>query len=138
MTGYDDIIDRPRPVSAGRRRMSAQERAAQFAPFAALTGFGALITETARVTEPRVELDESARAELDARVRLLAEHLQQQPEVAVTYFVPDDRKAGGAYVTARGAVKKIDGYGRRLILSDGRAVGFDDVCAIRGDLFDEL
>ena len=138
MSRYDDIIDRPRPVSGTRPRMDPAARAAQFAPFAALTGFGAVITETARATDERIELDEGGREALDARLRALSERLGERPEIAATYFEPDGRKPGGAYVTVRGAAKKLDLYGRRLVLADGTDVALDELYALTGEIFDEM
>lgn len=138
MSDYSDIIHLPHPVSPTRKRMSAEERAGQFAPFAALTGFGAVITETARVTDERIELDEGAQEELDARLQILREHLPERPPVAVTYFVPDGQKSGGAYVTALGEVKKLDLYERRLILTDGSALALDDIYTLDGEIFEGI
>lgn len=138
MNPYEDIINRPHPVSKTRRRMSAQERAAQFAPYAALTGFGAVITETARTTEPRRELDEGAREELNARLRALSERLDERPSVAVTFFLPDERKDGGAYIAVFGQAKKIDLYERELVFTDGNAIALDDIYALNGELFDGI
>lgn len=138
MRGYDDIIHLPHPVSPTRRRMTAEERAAQFAPFAALTGFGAVIVETARTTDARIELDEYGRERLDARLRVLQEALADEPVVTATYFVPDERKDGGAYVTAQGVVKKLDVYERQIVFTDGRAVSFDDLYALDGAVFDDM
>ncbi len=138
MRDYDDILHLPHPVSSTRRRMTAEERAAQFAPFAALTGFGAVIVETARTTDARIELDEYGRERLDARLRTLQEALADEPVVTVTYFVPDERKEGGAYVTVQGAVKKLDVYERQIVFTDGRAVSFDDLYALDGAVFDDM
>lgn len=138
MSNYDDILPLPHPVSPTRRRMSAEERAAQFAPFAALTGFGAVIVETARTTAARIELDEYGRERLDARLRVLQEALADEPVVTATYFVPDERKDGGAYVTAQGVVKKLDVYERQIVFTDGCAVSFDDLYALDGAVFDDM
>lgn len=127
---YDDIIDLPHHVSGTRPRMSAHDRAAQFSPFAALTGFGAAITETARRTEEKIELDEQKKAELDERLRFLQGRIGSRPEADITYFRPDARKSGGAYVTVRERVKRIDLYRRQLLLEDGRAVALDDILRI--------
>lgn len=138
MRDYSDILHLPHPVSSTRRRMTAEERAAQFAPFAALTGFGAVIVETARTTDARIELDDGAREELDARLRVLQEHRADRPPVAVTYFVPDERKEGGAYVTALGEVKKLDPIARTLVLTDGSSIALDDIYALGGAVFDDM
>ena len=130
MSRYDDIIDLPHHVSENHPPMSRANRAAQFSPFAALTGFGAVIDETARLTEEKIELDEHAKAELDETLRVIAENIAARPEVTVTYFVPDGRKAGGAYVTGRHRVKKLDSLAQTITMTDGTVVAMDDVCAI--------
>ena len=93
---YDDMIDLPHPTSNKHPRMSIQDRAAIFSPFAALSGHGAAIAETARLTDQRMELDEDTKAELDQRQAVLLEHIGEQPEITVTWFQPDERKEGGA------------------------------------------
>ena len=113
---YDDIINLPHPVSKTHPRMSMIERAAQFSPFAALTGYGAAIKETARLTDRKLELDEETQALLDLRQHFLLEHLAQRPEVTITYFEPDAHKEGGSYQTITARVKKLDEY-QRLLLS---------------------
>ena len=132
---YEDIIHLPHHVSGKRARMSLHDRAAQFAPFAALTGYGDAIDETARRTETRIEPDENAMSELDERFRRLQERLPEKPEITLTCFMPDAKKAGGAYVEASGVVKKIDGLARMIFLEDGRKIPMDDVIALAGDIF---
>ena len=132
---YDDIIRLPHPTSAKHPRMPISDRAAIFSPFAALTGHAAAIAETARLTQRKVELDEDARAELDRRQAVLLEHIAQQPEVTVTWFQPDERKDGGAYVTTTGRLKKFDEVRRVLVLTDGTAIPLDDVTEIGGEGF---
>lgn len=127
----EDIISLPHPVSPRRKRMSMQERAAQFAPFAALTGFDDRIGEEARLTDARLELDECAKGVLDARLRRIAERIREKPEASVTYFVPDAKKKGGAYITASGGVKRIDPIERLILMADGTAIPLDDVYDIR-------
>ncbi len=124
---YDDIINLPHPSSKRFPRMPLQERAAQFSPFAALTGYDDTIRETARLTDRRVELDESRRLELDAALRDLGARLEARPEVLVTYFLPDARKEGGQYVHVSGRLKKIDAVSRTLLLEDGTRIRIDDV-----------
>lgn len=131
MTGpYDDIINLPHPTSPRHPRMSAIDRAAQFSPFAALSGHEAAVKETARLTDRRVELTEGAKSELDMTLRLIAEHLPEHPEVSITYFEPDGKKDGGAYRTAIGTVKKIDNFLRTVILTDGQQISIDDIYGI--------
>lgn len=119
MSRYDDIINLPHHVSPARPRMDSEARAAQFAPLAALTGFGAVITETAWTAEARIELDAGGREALDERLCTLAAHIGERPRIAATYFVPDEKKDGGAYVTAQGAAKRVDLDERRLTMADG-------------------
>ncbi len=127
---YDDIIDLPHHVSRTRPPMSAGDRAAQFSPFAALTGFGAVITEAGRYTDARPELDEQQRAELDWRLQRIQERISEQPEIGLTYFAPDMKKAGGQYITTTGRVKKLDVFGGSVILADGRAIPIQDITDI--------
>ena len=135
---YDDILHLPHPTSKNHPRMSIQERAAQFPPFAALTGHAAAIAETARLTDRKMELDEDTRAELDRRQAILLEHIDQQPEVTVTWFRPDERKEGGAYLTTTGRLKKIDALGRRLVLLDGTGIPLEDVADLESECFRKL
>ena len=124
---YDDIIDLPRPECSRRSRMTNYDRAAQFSPFAALTGFEETIEETGRLTDTRIDLDEMEKARLDRLLGQIREQLPQQPEIQVTYFIYDERKCGGAYLTRRGRVKKIDGYSGCLLLSDGMAIPLREI-----------
>ena len=127
---YDDIIDLPHHVSTRHPQMSPENRAAQFSPFSALTGHAAAIEETARPVETFVELDENRKEQLNEQLLLLTENLSGQPEITVTYFKPDSRKEGGAYVTMRGRVKSIDLYERQIRFADGKAALFDDLYAL--------
>ncbi len=115
---YDDIIHLPRPVSEKRARMSMLDRGAQFSPFAALVGYDAAIAETARLTDFQLELTEGAKAALNDILRQIAESVRQRPAVSVLWFLPDERKSGGAYVRTRGRVKKVDAYREMLVLED--------------------
>ena len=135
---YEDIINRPHHVSKARPQMSELERAAQFAPFAALTGYDSAIKETGRLTDERIELDEGALTALNTRYQLLMDALDEEPEVEITYFKPDERKAGGAYVTATGAVIKVDDFERLITVQDGTKIPMDDVLSIDGELFSSL
>ena len=132
---YDDILHLPHPTSKNHPRMSIQERAAQFSPFAALTGHAAAIAETARLTDRKMELDEDTRAELDRRQAILLEQISERPEVTITWFRPDERKEGGAYVTTTGRLKKIDQVERILVLMDGTNIPLEDVAALESDCF---
>ena len=132
MGKYDDIIHLSRHVSQTHAQMPLSARAAQFSAFAALTGFDAAVSETARLTEARVELDRDALEALDGTMRALLEKLSSGavPEAEIRYFVPDERKDGGRYETLRGAVEKIDEYERRLLLSDGQKLSLEDIVSI--------
>jgi len=127
---YDDIIHLPHHVSATHPHMSAIDRAAQFSPFAALTGYDAAIKETARLTDKRVELDESMKAALSNKLQMIADRLKEHPEIAITYFQPDAKKNGGAYVTVINTVIKIDVYKRIVVLTDGIVIPVNEIISI--------
>ena len=135
---YDDIIHLPHPTSKKYPRMSVRDRAAIFSPFSALSGHGAAIAETARLTDQRMELNEDAKVELDRRQAVLLEHIGEQPEVTVTWFRPDDRKEGGIYVTTVGRAKKIDEFKRFLSMVSGQKIVLDDIVQIESQLFYDL
>lgn len=135
---YDDMLDMPHPVSPTRPRMSLLDRAAQFAPFAALTGFGAAITEADRALDRRVELGEAEAAELAEKLRVLEARQAEQPEISVTYFVPDERKDGGRYEIAEGRLRRIRPEEYALSLADGRVIDIEDIIVIEGPLFEGL
>lgn len=136
---YDDIIDLPHHVSETRPRMSLLNRAAQFSPFAALTGYEGQIEEAARLTDGMIELSEDEKAKISETLSEIERRLPQRPSVTVTYFLPDGRKAGGAYTTLSGAVKKIDLYERKIVffgengISSGDSVPIDDIIGIQCD-----
>lgn len=136
MGNYDDIIDLPHHVSETHPPMSRADRAAQFSPFAALTGYDAAVRETARVTERRIELDEGVKAELNARLNCILEHLSEHPQVSITYFMPDEKKSGGAYRTVTGAVRKLDSFAKTLTLADGTVVPMEEMVHVEGNLFE--
>lgn len=133
---YDDIINLPHPVSTKYPQMPIANRAAQFSPFAALTGYDAALQETARETTSQKELDENAIETIDMKLRILADETAQHPEIAVTYFQPDKKKKGGAYATATGALKKIDNCARVILLMDGVKISFEDIVEIDCERFD--
>ena len=132
---YDDIINLPHPTSQRHPRMPVRDRAAIFSPFAALSGHGAAIAETARLTERRIELDEDTRAELDRRQAILLEHMDEQPEITITWFQPDERKDGGAYLTTTGRLRKFRELERILVLADGTEIPLEDVVALESGIF---
>ena len=135
---YNEIMGLPHHVSKNRPQMPMSDRAAQCAPFAALTGYDAAIKETGRLTDERIELDVEALSALDMKYQILMEALDEAPEVTITYFQPDERKAGGKYVSAVGAVKKIDDFERRITMRDGTRIPMDDVLSIDGEMFSSL
>lgn len=130
---YDDIIGLPHPVSASHPQMSRTDRAAQFSPFAALTGYEDAIAETGRLTREQLELNEDARQILDEKLRWIQEHIASLPEAEVTYFLPDERKAGGDYVTLKSRVKKIDSYERIMVMQDGTRIPIEEIVEILAD-----
>ena len=132
---YDDIIQLPHLVSKTHPQMPVSDRAAQFAPFAALTGHDAAIRETARLTEEKAELDENAKMIIDEKLRFVQETLSDQPKVTVTYFKPDEKKAGGKYITVSGSVRKIDMYKGLIIMMDDISIPFVDIYDIEGEIF---
>ncbi len=135
---YDDILHLSHPTSAKHSRMPISERAAIFSPFAALTGHAGAIAETARLTERKRELDEDAKAELDRRQAVLLEHIAEQPEITVTWFCPDEKKSGGAYVVTTGRLKKVDNAAGTLRLADGLTISLDEISDLQCDLFQGL
>jgi hypothetical protein len=135
---YDDIIQLPHHVSLTRPQMSMQDRAAQFSPFAALTGYDAAVKETARLTEEKIELDDEELNILNIKFQMLQEQINKDREVSITFFQPDERKSGGAYVTTAGLVKKMDAFERQIIMWNGAKIPMDDVLDIEGDMFASL
>lgn len=135
---YDDIINLPHPKSSRHAPMSMIDRGAQFSPFAALVGYDDAIRETARLTESRVELDESTKTALDEKIRWIMESMAQKPRVSVTWFRPDERKNGGAYVETAGSVKKVDVYRRCLCMEEGEEISFESIVGIESDLLTHL
>lgn len=133
---YDDIIRLPHHVSETHPQMSPADRAAQFSPFAALTGYESAVTEAARLTDKRLELDESAKEALNERLQIIASHLRDCPEISVSYFQPDAKKAGGAYVMVIGAVKKIDEYERVVVMKNGAVIPIDEIISLDGLIFE--
>ena len=124
---YDDIIHMRHPISVRHAAMSHGDRAAQFAPFAALTGYEEEISETARLTGSRIELEENVLQELDRNFQYLQAHLREHLRVTVTYFVPDKRKAGGRYHSVTGEVKKLDTCDRYVLFTSGEKIPLDDI-----------
>lgn len=135
---YDDIIHLPRHVSTTRPRMPSIDRAAQFSPFAALTGYDAAIRETARLTDERVELDEYMKSALSDKLQIIADRMDEYPEITITYFQPDEKKDGGAYVNTIGMIKKVAEYERIVVMADGTEIPIGEIISVEGQIFDTM
>lgn len=135
---YEDIVNLPPHISKKHPQPSMMDRAARFAPFAAITGYEEMVLEEARVTEERVDLDEGALSLLNEKLNMIREFLDEEPEVTITYFEPDKKKSGGAYVNITGIVKRIDEYEHFVIMTDGKKIRIEDIYAIGSDLFYSL
>lgn len=135
---YDEIMSLPHHVSKTRPQMPMSDRAAQFSPFAVLAGYDSAIRETGRLTDEKIELDEESLTALNVRYQMLMDVLAEGPEVRITYFKPDEKKAGGAYVTTVGEVRKIDDFEQAIIMQDGTRIPMEDVLSLEGELFSVL
>lgn len=135
---YEDIVDLPHHVSKKHPQPTMADRAARFAPFAAITGYEEMVLEEARVTDDRIEMDESSKAALNEKLNMILEFVDEQPEVSITYFEPDMRKAGGAYITVIGTVKRIDEYEHLVIMTDGKKINIDEIYNLQSELFYSL
>lgn len=132
---YNDIINNPHHTSKTRKRMSQSNRAAQFAPFAALTGYDAAIGEAARLTETRIELDDKTKEILNMKLSFLKNHIKDRPYVTITYFVPDPKKDGGAYVDYSGNIRVIDELKQTIVFTDRTTIAIDEICNVQGEIF---
>ena len=135
---YEDIVDLPPHISKKHPQPTMMERAARFAPFAAITGYEEMVLEEARVTDERVELDEGTLSLLNEKLNMIQEFLDEEPEIKILYFEPDKMKSGGAYVTAAGVVKRIDEYEQLVIMTDGTKIHIGDIYGLESDLFCSL
>ena len=133
---YDDIINLPYPHPSSRRKMSRVDRAAQFSPFAALTGYDAAVEEVARLTDDEIELAEDMKAIIDFKLGIISDRLDTHPTVTITYFVSDEKKTGGKYVTVTDKVKAIDEIEHRIILAEKGSVSVDNIRSLDGSIFD--
>lgn len=129
MNDYSDIIELPRPES-DYPKMSQHDRAAQFSPFAALTGYGDAVEETARITDHKLEPDDDRKADINDKLRLIADNIYNTPSVEIIYFVKDEKKSGGRYVIGRGDVRLLDEYEHAVIFKDGRKIIIEDIYEI--------
>jgi predicted component of type VI protein secretion system len=132
---YDDIINLQHHVSSNREHMSIFHRAAQFSPFAALTGYDEAIKETARLTDHKIEMDEAQKNILDEKLKIIQQQLSRQQQIELVFFRSDEKKVGGAYISITGIVKKIEGYERAVIMQDGTRVPIEEIVDIKGEIF---
>ena len=135
---YDDMINLPHFVSKNRKHMSLSDRAAQFAPFAALTGYEESISETARLTDKEIELGEAEREELDQKLRIIAEHIKERPYITIRYFIADNYKEGGAYDLFSFNARLIDLTRRVIVAEDRRQFDIDSIIEVYSDIIDEI
>ena len=135
---YEDIVNLSPHISKKHPQPSMMDRAARFAPFAAITGYEEMVLEEARVTEERIDLDEGALSLLNEKLNMIQEFLDEEPEVTITYFEPDKKKSGGAYVSVTGTVKRIDEYEHLILMTDGKKIYIDGIYNIESDLFYSL
>ena len=134
---YDDIINLPHHQSDRRPHMSLYDRAAQFAPFSALTGHDDAIKETARLTDKKIELDDYDKMLLDNKMTFILNHIYEQPEITVTYFIPDTNKEGGMYLDFAGNIKKYDSVQRIICFTDKTEISIDDIIDIKSEILPE-
>lgn len=137
MGKYDDIINLSRPVSK-RPKMTLEQRSAQFAPFAALTGYEGQVKETARLTSKKIEIDDELKAMLDNKLQIIEDSLDKEPLISIKYFIPDLKKEGGSYQKITGNVTKIDKYKKLIILDKKIVISILDIIEITGDIFNKL
>ncbi len=135
---YDDIINLPHHVSKKRPQMSIEQRSAQFAPFAALTGYDDAVKETARRTDRRIELEEGQKEILNNKLLYILENIYDKPEITFTYFIPDNKKSGGKYIDKTGIVRKIDMIEQYIQLIDKSKININDIIDIESELFISL
>lgn len=135
---YEDIVNLPPHISKKHSQPSMMDRAARFAPFAAITGYEEMVLEEARVTEERVDLDEGALSLLNEKLNMIQEFIDEEPEIKITYFEPDKKKSGGAYIDITGTVKRIDEYECLVIMTDGKKIRIEDIYSLESDLFYSL
>ena len=128
---YEEIIDMPYHKSEVHQHMSRYDRAAQFSPFAALTGHEDAIEETGRLTVSKADIDESVKEKLDAELIRIIDKIDECPYISVTYYKPDEKKSGGAYITYEGNIRKIDEYARTIVMDNEINISFDDIVELK-------
>lgn len=137
MNNYDDIINLPYNKSKKRPNMSLEARSFQFAPFSALAGYEDKIVETARLTDKKIEIDDSLMEILNNKLIIIKEHIDEKPLITFTYFIKDKNKSGGSYETLTGNVRKIDEVNKEVIFADKSKIYFDDILDINGEIFND-
>ena len=135
---YDDIIDLPHHVSKKHKQLGKDSYAAQFSPFAALTGYDGIVSEAARLTDERIELGETDLEILSTKLQIIAKHIKERPEITFTYFLKDEKKSGGSYLIKTGNVKQINDVERLLLFTDGSKLPIDDVVDMQGEILNML
>lgn len=135
---YEDIVNLPPHISKKHPQPTMIDRAARFAPFAAITGYEEMVLEEARITEERIDLDEGTLSILNEKPNMIQEFIDEEPEVTITYFEPDKKKSGGAYIDITGTVKRIDEYEHLVIMTDGKKIRIEDIYGLESDLFYSL
>ena len=135
---YEDIINLPPHISKKHPQPTMMDRAARFAPFAAITGYEEMVLEEARITEERIDLDEGTLSILNEKLNMIQEFIDEKPEIKITYFEPDKKKSGGAYIDITGTVKRIDEYEHLVIMTDGKKIRVEDIYDLESDLFYSL
>lgn len=135
---YEDIVNIPRHISRVHPQATMADRAARFSPFAAISGYEDMVKEAARVTEERIDITDATKELLNEKLNMIIEFLDEEPEVTITYFEPDKKKDGGAYISITGTVKRIDEYERIVLMSDDKKIRIDEIYAIESDLFYSL
>ena len=136
MSKYDDIINLNRPISK-HKHQSIDSRAAQFAPFAALTGYDSAIKETARLTDEKIEVNDELREILNNKLNFLNNHIKEKNEITIFHFIKDDKKNGGKYVSKKGIIKRIDPVNETIKFEDNTIITMNDIIDIKGDLFED-
>ena len=124
---YDDILNMPHHVSSTRPHMSMHDRAAQFSPFAALVGYDDAVKETSRLTNEKQELTADKITDLNQKIAFLIEHADERPEITIEYFIPDEKKSGGKYVTLSGNFRRIDEYNHNMVFTSGEEIPLNDI-----------
>lgn len=137
MDDYSDIINLSRPISK-KPHMSLHQRSAQFAPFAALTGYDGQVKEAARLTHKRIEIDEELKLVLDMKLQVIQDMIASKPLLEITYFVPDENKSGGEYVTINNNIKKLDTYSNQIIMQNGTTIVIDEIIDMQSDIFNGI